>query len=268
MEYPYTEELCIYKDTTGGMKMSLDKAVIEIMEKQLDNGLIEKAISEKLEEGIKNAVNDMFCSYGDATKLIKEQIKSVLMPQLEDYDYSQHIVKLDSVLTEILKVTTVENKQLLENFKDFMIQPEEKEIKLSELFDRYVKFLEEDADTDDLTVNTDDGEPHYEGFDASYEVDHNEDRDWSCFKYATLAFENEHKDDLNFEVRLSRYEKNEGWDIAFLQNLELKSLRRTSQFSILLMNLDQCGVKLIIDKEYGGEEVFSNKEPECTYEFH
>lgn len=247
--------------------MELNKKVLEIMEAQLAEGIIEKAISEKLSEGVNKAVDGMFGNWGDATKLIEEKIKSVLIPQLESYDYSQHIIKLDSVLTEIMQATTVDNKKVLNNFKNFMIQPEEKEIKVSDLFNQYAQFLGNEADTDDLIVNTDDGAPYYEGFDASYEVEYNEDRDWSSFKHATLVFENDHQDELNFEIRLSKFGDREGWDIYYSRITDLRSLRRMNNFEILLMNLDQCGVKLIIDEDHDGTEVEITREPECTYEF-
>jgi len=247
--------------------MDLNKQVLEIMEKQLAEGIIEKAISEKLSEGINKAVDDMFGHWGEATKLVKGKIEEVMIPQLERYDYSQHIVKLDSVLTDIMKATTTENKKILENFKLFMIQPEAKVIKLSELFKKYTEYLGANVDTEKLEVVTDDEAPYYEGFEASYEVERNKSRDWSKFQYATLVFENEHDDEMSYQLQLSKWGDDEKWDIRFDQRADLTSLRRVNKFEILLMNLVQCGVDLELDEQWGCSEVEVTQEPECSVEY-
>lgn len=246
--------------------MNLDKQVIQIMEKELTSEFIENALAEKMKEVVNGAIDNVFKSYGDASKLIEEKIKSVLMPQIESYNYSEHIVKLDSVLTEILSQTTVDNRKLLENFKGYMSQPEKSIIDMTELFKKYIDYLSKNAETDKLEVITDDGAPYYEHFSASYDIEFSEERDWSCFKHATLVLENEKFDDMNFEVRLTQY-NDDPWRVDYYHDIRLESLRHKNSFEIFLMNLDQCGVKLNIDEAYDSKDVEVEKEPECTYEF-
>ena len=141
--------------------MNLENSIKDVITKSLEDGLVEKLVAEQLEKGITNALGNLFRSYGDVTEIIEKQIKSVMVPYLEKYDYSEYITKLDSVLVDVLKNTTFENKKMLENFRDLMVVEEKEEIKVSELFNIWTEFVAKNVDTDDLDVDFDDG-PHYE----------------------------------------------------------------------------------------------------------
>ena len=81
--------------------MSLENNISEVIQKQLQGDLVEKIVGEQLEKCVRNAVDSLFGNWGDCTKIVEEKIKEVMVPQLEKYDYSEHIVKLDEVLTQI-----------------------------------------------------------------------------------------------------------------------------------------------------------------------
>lgn len=94
--------------------MNLEQSVKDVIETKLSDGTIERIISEKLEKGINEAMEDLFRGYGDVGKTIKDKVKEVMIPAIERHDFSDYIVKLDSVLTEIVNSTSlVENKTLL-----------------------------------------------------------------------------------------------------------------------------------------------------------
>lgn len=77
--------------------MSLENSIKDVIANKLEDGTVEKLVSEQLEKGVTNALDNLFRSYGDITKVIEEKVKSVMVPYLVSYDYSQYIVKLDSV---------------------------------------------------------------------------------------------------------------------------------------------------------------------------
>ena len=99
------------------------------------------------------------------------------------------------------------------------------------------------------------------------DVEEDEDRDWSSFKYATLIFECEHDTEMNFAIRLSRYvnSRKEGWDIRYDHKRDLSSIRHLNSFEILLMNMDQNGTRIILDETYETYEVQPEEEPEATF---
>jgi hypothetical protein len=244
--------------------MNLENSIKDVITKKLEEGFVEKMIAEQLEVGVKNALKDLLGHYGDVTKVIEKQIKSVMIPYLESRDYSEYIVKLDSVLVDVLKNSALENKKLLENFKDLMINDDRKEIKVSVLFEEWKKYVGKNVETDGLEVIYED-RPSYEYVDVHMNVNYDDERSWSSFEYATLTFECEHDEKMNFAIRLSKWNKNDNWDIRYDSKQDISSLRYLNDFEILLMKFDQNNVKLILDFDYESDEVEPEKEPEANW---
>lgn len=254
------------KQIQGVEKVSIENSIKDVITQKLEDGMIEKLIAEQLENGVKNALKDLLGSYGDVTKIIKDKVKSVMIPYLESYDYSEYITKLDNVLVEVLQNTTVDNKKLLTNFKELMIEDKMETVKVTELFDIWIKRVAKNVETDGLEIDYDD-EPSYECVNVRFEVQEDEGRDWSSFKYATLFFECDHDKEMNFAIRLSRYTKSsrEGWNIEYKRTHEISSLRYINEFEVLLMKLTQNGTRLILDSEWEEDEVRPEKEPEVSF---
>jgi len=248
--------------------MNLEQQIKDVITQKLQDGTVEKLIAAELEKGIKNALENLFRSYGDVTKIIENKIKSVMVPFLESYDYSDYIIKLDAVLVEILKNSTSENKLLLHNFKELMtVDEKDKTIKVTELFEKWEEYVANNVNTDGLEIDYDD-KPTYETVEVGFKVEYDSDRDWSSFEYATLVFECDQDEEMNFAVRLSRWknDKNKGWDIRYDNKCDISSLRHLNDFELLLIKLDQNRVKIEIDRDYGCDEVQPEKEPELTYQ--
>ena len=136
--------------------MNLENSIKDVITQKLEDGTVERLISQELEKGIQKSLEDLFGWRGDASKVIEEKIKSVMVPYLESWDYSKYILKLDTVLVEILKNTALDNKKMLENFKDLMLPEERKTIKATAIFKEWQKKGAKDVDTSDLEINYDD----------------------------------------------------------------------------------------------------------------
>ncbi|WP_242291475.1 hypothetical protein [Bacillus cereus group sp. BfR-BA-01356] len=198
--------------------------------------------------------------------MIEEKVKSVMVPYLENYDYSNYITKLDSVLVDILKSSALENKQLLSNFQELMIPAAEKTIKVTDLFEKWKEHVEQNVETDGLEVDYDD-EPTYEYVDVRFEVAEDDDRDWSSFKYATLVFECDHDEKMNFAIRLSKWKSrsSEGWDMQYDNVPDLKSLRNLNSFELLLMKMNQDRTQIILDEIDDSDSIIPEERPELSY---
>lgn len=247
--------------------MSLENSIKDVIAKKLEDGTVEKLIEQQLEKGVTNALDSLFRSYGDVTKVIEDKVKSVMIPFLETYDYSEYIVKLDSVLVDVLQSSALENKKLLENFKDLMIPEELKTIKVTEIFERWMLHVAENVETDELEVCYEDGPPSYEYVDVRFEVEYNEERSWSSMKHAVLVFECEHDEKMNHEIRIHtwyKYDKGE-WTIERNFIHDINSLRHLDKFEMFLMKLQQNGTKLILDSDGESDEVEPESEPEASF---
>ncbi|MCY7819011.1 hypothetical protein [Bacillus inaquosorum] len=247
--------------------MNLEKNIKDVIAKQMEEGMVEKLVAEQLEKGISKALENLFSSYGDVTGIIKSKLKSVIVPYLENYDYSKYITKLDYVLVEVLQNTTLENRNLLNNFKELMSEEAaEKTVKLSDLFAKWMNYVAKNVETDGLEVEFDDG-PEYEAVEVSVNVERNEDRSWSSFEHATILFECDHDEEMNFEIPISFYKNgtDKEWDLRYNSVHDLKSIRHLNEFEILLMRLSQNGVGIILDIEWENDAVTPEEEPEPSF---
>lgn len=245
--------------------MNLENSIKDVITKKLEEGVVEKLIEEQLENGIKNALKDLLGSYGDVTKVIEEQVKSVMVPYLESYDYSQYITKLDSVLVDVLKSSSLENKKLLENFKELMIPKENGDVKVTDLFEKWKTYVANNIETDDLEIDYDD-EPSYEYVEVSFDVEHGEERSWSSYEQAMIIFECEHDEKMNIAIPIHRFtDINKKWTIDYKTASDLNSLRHLNEFEVYLMKLNQGYTRLILDSEFGSDEVEPEERPELSF---
>ena len=127
---------------------TFEQKIISVLNEKLNDGTVEKIIEDKLKKGISEALDGLFGYHGEAKEVIETKVKEVMVPVIERHDFNQYVVKLDSCLTEIVSSTyLIDNKKMLENFQSIMKEPEYKEIKLSDIFERYCKHVSENVDT-------------------------------------------------------------------------------------------------------------------------
>lgn len=243
--------------------MSLENNISKVIQDQLQGDLIERVIAEQLEKCVRNSVDSLFGSWGDCKKIVEEKIKSVMIPQLENYDYSQHIVKLDTVLTDILKATTVDNKKIIESFKGFYLDEMPKEITITDMFNKYKKHVEENVETDGLEVDYDD-EPTYSYVEVTVEVEE-ESRSWGKYKHATIHFECEHDESMNFTLH-TQNDPNDGY-YFITDNLaeQFTSLRRATTFELFLLRMRSEYTHIRLDTMQDSDDVCPEKRPECDW---
>lgn len=174
-------------------------------------------------------------------------------------------------LTEIVnKSVLMDNKQMLENFQYLMKEPQITEIKLTDLFKEYKKFVARNMEISGREVVWDES-PEYEAMTAFFEFEEEGKRNWSSFKYATIDFtvdEEEQQEELNRTIRLSKWDgdRKDGWEIRVDTNPNLNSLRNLDAFDLLLLKLQRADVRIIADELSDEDYVYSDTKPEPTYE--
>ena len=125
----------------------MKEELLNIAMQSLSDDDVKEIVKDKFKKMIERAVEDAF-KWGDAEKAIKRKVTEVMVPYIEKYDFSEYLPKLDSVLTEIVNSDAcMGNKTILENFRDLMIEPEQKEIKVTDLFKIWKKRCEKEIDT-------------------------------------------------------------------------------------------------------------------------
>lgn len=247
----------------------MKKELLKIAQESLSSDEVNAVIKEKFMDALGNAIENAF-SWGDAKHAIEEKVTEVMVPYIERYDFSEYLPKLDSVLTEIVNSDfCIGNKKVLENFKNLMIEPEQKEIKLTDLFKAWIKQCERDIDTDGLDIDYDDG-VSYQSVECEMRFELEDKPSWSSIQRAVITFENEHDEKLNVEIPVSKWiwdsGKEEPYTLSVYKDLIISSLRNLSEFEVLLLRLSRAGTAIVIDKEYEDDYIQPEEEPEA--EFH
>lgn len=271
-EYPGTwfieSELEKYNETGGTGNMTLEQAILDVITKKMADGSLTKILEDEFEKGVQKAMSNLFGSWGDVQKEIENQIKSVMIPYLETVDYQEYITKLDSVLHDVLKTTALENKTILENFKHLMSPGADKDMKVTELFEVWKKYVAHNVETDGLEICYDDGEPTYYNVEVNFEIEEGEERNWSKYQSATILFTCDHDEEMNIAIPIHTWTDwcKGKWFLDYKTMHDLKSLRNLNEFEVFVMKMTQLNSQVTLDENYASDEVEPEKKPEATFE--
>lgn len=246
----------------------MKEELLKIAQESLSSDEVNQIVKEKFMKALGDAIDDAF-RWGDAKDALKKKVTEVMVPYIEKYDFSSHLPKLDSVLAELVNSDTcMGNKQILENFKDLMTEPEQKEIKVTDLFKAWIKQCSEDIDTDGLEICYDDS-VSYSCVDCEMRVEELDKPSWSSYQRAIITFENEHDEKLNVEIPVSKWVwdngKEEQYTLSISNDVCISSLRNLNEFQILLMRLEKAKTAIIIDKDSCFDEIYPEAEPEARF---
>ncbi len=246
----------------------MKEELLKIAQESLSSDEVNQIVKEKFMKALGEAIEDAF-RWGDAKHALENKVKEVMVPYIENYDFSAYLPKLDSVLTELVNSDTcMGNKQILENFKDLMTDPEQKEIKVTDLFKAWIKQCNKDIDTDDLEIDYDDG-VSYSCVDCEMRVKELDKPSWSSCQRAVITFENEHDEKLNIEIPISKWvwdsEKEEPYTLSISNDVRISSLRRLNEFQVFLLRLERAQTAIFIDKDCEEDCIYPEKEPEASF---
>lgn len=231
--------------------MTLENNIENIVTEYMGSGKIEEKVNEYMDKAVESAVKDLFTGYkAPVETAISDQLKSVMIPVIEKYDYSKYIVKLDKILVEVLEKTTFENRSILENFKSFVAFDNPENINISELFEKWCEYVSAHIDTSNLEIDYDD-RPTYESPVCTMEVTDESDYSWSSIKHKIVTFACDRDEDMNVSFVLTCFSKiSEKWELSSASLKDISSLRSLNSFEIFLINLNSFGTKIELDEEF------------------
>lgn len=230
----------------------LEQRISDAVNEKLNDGTVEKLIEQHIEKAVSQSLDGIFGYSGSGKKMIQSKLDEIMIPVIENHDFNRYIVKLDSVLTEIINNTSLkDNKDILEKFKGLMKEPNKEKINLSDVFEEYKKYVAANVDTSELEAHCEDGEPYYDNVTATMEVEH-EDKRWfsSSFDDCTVKFICDEDEKLNTQIKLYKRTNESRWSFRFGQDvIDINSLRYTNEFSIFIATLNRSCVRITMDTE-------------------
>ena len=243
---------------------TFEERVAKTVSEKMNDGTVEKLVADAAEKALKESINEQFRWNGEAKKIIDEKVKEVMVQAIERVDLNEYTVKLDTILTEIINSTNlVDNKEILGNFKELMIEPDKDAISLKDIFKKYKEYVSESVNTSNLEINLDDETPSYQYATADVTV---EMRD-SMFggRYCDLLFKCYEDENLTKKIHLHESRLHGRFRItSFRGEIDLNSLRYVDKFDIFMMRLNRafCDITDVMDM-YDDVEV--EAEPEVSW---
>ena len=243
---------------------TFEERIAKAVKDKLNEGTVEKLVADAAEKALKESIDEQFRWNGEAKKIIDEKVKAVMVQAIEHVDLNEYTVKLDTVLTEIINSTNlIDNKEILGNFKELMIEPDKDVISLKDIFEKYKEYVRETVDTSKLEIDVDET-PSYQNVTADVTV---EMRD-SMFgrRYCDLLFKCYEDENLTKEIHLHESRLHGRFRItSFRGEIDLNSLRYVDKFDIFMMRLDRafCDITDVMDMYDDDIEV--EAEPEVSW---
>lgn len=249
---------------------SFEQKITDCVNQKLNDGTVERLIEEKLEKGISDAISELFSYRGKAKDMLVGKFEEVMVPVIEMHDFNQYLVKLDSILTEIINNTSVaDNAVILDNFKRLMKSPVEdfSIVPISKIYDEWQNYVSENIDTSKLEIDYDDN-PSYCDATTNMEVEKAE-RHWfsSTRDDYIVRFTCDEDEDMNCEFKLSGGYSDQRLRIdATTIPIDIHSLRTLSKFEIFIQQLMRAHAKIDLDIMHScGDDVEIEAEPEASF---
>ena len=249
---------------------TLDIKLAELINAQLNSAETMDLVKKKISSGIDEALTNLFSWNGKAKTLIKEKLESVMILAIEKYDFDKYQLKLDTVLTDIVNTTKLQdNVDILENFKSLMVEFKDNKISLEDIFRRYCKMVSKRVDTSELEVFTYDGEPYYGNVNCSVEFEDGGTSWFSDRKLGKLLFKCDEDESLNFTLDVISSDsvtRNDNWRLCQVPGTtDIHSLKFADEFKLLILQLMRNFTNINISKTYLSEEVGVEDTPEATF---
>ena len=136
----------------------MEKLIVEIYEKKLHDGSIEKIISDKIDQAVSGVVGEMFGYAGEGRQILKDKIAPVMLQAIESSDLGAMVGKITALINAGMSNSaltsyhdTLENLHKIFGQNDVLAKYKgRKSISLREIFSEYVKSVETDIEKDDF----------------------------------------------------------------------------------------------------------------------
>lgn len=234
--------------------IDIQDIINKTLEEKLKDGSIEKIVSDKIDECVSKALDEALNGWGDksARKLITQKLEEVVNTSIESRDFSAFLPKITEVLDTVLMNSTVKDYRVLAKNLGIVLKETEQEVKMSDLFNKYVKMLEDEGITSNDT-DTFDFE-YGEGAQASVELRQDEDTGEYVFKFSDEILESDSKyNDYTVRMGVRKWVDGDVTISSVGQEEDTPrkmfgSLRYANSFTLYLMQLRQNFTRIIIDE--------------------
>lgn len=230
----------------------IEEMINKNLETKFNDGTIEKMIDESVNKMIKNVLDNATSSYSEPATKIEKKIKEIICQSIENYDFSQYLIKITDVLDRVLTADLIkDNRRIANNLETILnFKRPEKDISMETIFEKYCDWVKDELEVDYKDCDyTDDGE-------TCVHCMFEKDKDNYNYYFKTFTDKDEEVED--YTINLSLYESyNRKINIAEIESTDenISSIRYLNKFVCYLMLLKQnyCDITDVKDYE---EDIF------------
>lgn len=227
----------------------------KIYQEKLDDGTIEKIISDELEESVRESIRSVLGGYNSKfRKEIEKKLESIIDDVLEHSDFQKYIDKLTYLVNKGIpdsKLSCIDDFE--EAIKSAFGKKEKipSEITVEDLFAHYTHFVEAhppyESDVDDL-IKEDAGDKWLDiECGVNYKEEYGESATltfWAKIPDADDADVSDWQNDVRVNVHLYKG-KISSWQLDF----KVRELRFMGEFKMMLIRLANADTKIIVNKK-------------------
>lgn len=225
----------------------MENLIKEVFEKKMQDGSIEAIINKKIEELVSQSCDSLFRWDGLIKKQMEEKLKETMSDVLEQSDFSKYTIKLTTLINSVLPETALEDYKNISNSIKTVCGtklPSYKEtVKLTEIFENYVKFIEDEIFSRSDFEDVSDIEDGCGCIECYMEYDNYEHQ--VTFKIEGVENADEYEKVIKIDRICGDYHVSRG----NFKSMEIKDLRHADKFEMYLMVLSNCYAHLEIDNE-------------------
>lgn len=234
----------------------LEELIIKKLNEKFQQGEVEKLINEALENMITKILKDITDCWSEPYKALKVKFQEAMCKNIEEYDYSNYIIKFTDIVDEVLKMPSISaSKKLAENFKEFLSTDDIKEITLEDIFKKYCDFVE-----DRLVIDHNDCDYNDEGKTCVTCIFEKDEESYSGqYLFKVLTDKKEEVESFTFSISIYESYKSGEYVISLINNSNESaffSLKNAFSFQVFLMNLKQNYTHITNFSDYLEEDVY------------
>ena len=253
---------------------AFQQKVHEIVQKKLDDGSIEKIVSDQIEKAVKEATEQLFNhgwsnrEDGEGYKYVKAQIDKLLMDALRASSYENVTNTTRLAIDNLIAQSSImQTGEALKNYVGLFDQGNDikfkEEVSLKDIFKQYCEWLSNtlskyDLENYDIEIVDEEGREEA-SFDVSCSVEYFETERWTNDKKQLVTLTATNIDDFKETRQFILSKSYDGkWQIMHEPILGLDNLRRMSSFDLFLYRLSSQWASVTDIKAYDDEVTCEN----------
>lgn len=245
-----------------------------VFDEKMQDGTIEKIVSEKIDDMIKKICDDQMGWNGAAKKAMEEKLSPIILQAVERSDLSDMVTKITMMINASLRGSEVDQyHDVLQAVRttfganDTIKALKEKgKVTLSEIFEKYKEYLQTVYDKDDFDEDDihDDGESVTAAIECSLLVNHENGGYYSWNKPGyEVELHTDKSDDQKYQKSGDiRFRLKWNYDSTKLRlcgdfnSMTLYDLRYAPEFILYLATIEREWLPVEIDVEQDDDEVY------------